>query len=130
MLAVGADEVSAAVAGVFGAHAQAYQALSAQAEAFHQQFVQLMTGSAAQYATAEAAAASPLQSVEQQLLNLINAPSVLLTGRALIGNGANGLPGAGTNGGDGGWLLGNGGSGGCCRPPERRKRRRRRFLRR
>ncbi len=43
LLAAGADEVSAAIAGVFGAHGQAYQALSAQATAFHAQFVQALT---------------------------------------------------------------------------------------
>ena len=41
VLAAGADEVSAAVAALFGAHGQAYQATSAQAAAFHNQFVQL-----------------------------------------------------------------------------------------
>ena len=40
ILAAGADEVSAAVAAVFGAHAEGYQILSTQAAAFHQQFVQ------------------------------------------------------------------------------------------
>ncbi|MGV7852545.1 PE family protein, partial [Mycobacterium kansasii] len=39
VLAAGADEVSAAVAAWFGAHAQACQALSTQAATFHQQFV-------------------------------------------------------------------------------------------
>ena len=34
LLAAGADEVSAAVAAFFGAHAQGYQALSAQARRF------------------------------------------------------------------------------------------------
>jgi hypothetical protein len=34
VLAAGADEVSATVAALFGAHAQAYQALSAQAARF------------------------------------------------------------------------------------------------
>ncbi len=43
VLAAGADEVSAAVADLFGAHAQAYQALSAQAALFHEQFVHAMT---------------------------------------------------------------------------------------
>ncbi|REX94840.1 PE family protein, partial [Mycobacterium tuberculosis] len=33
--AAGADEVSAAVAALFGAHGQTYQVLSAQAAAFH-----------------------------------------------------------------------------------------------
>jgi hypothetical protein len=35
-----ADEVSAQIAALFGAHARSYQALSAQAAAFHAQFVQ------------------------------------------------------------------------------------------
>jgi len=63
VLATGADEVSAAVATVFDAHAQAYQALSAEAAAFHNQFVQLMNAGAGQYAAAEAANASPLQNL-------------------------------------------------------------------
>ncbi len=112
VLAAGADEVSATVASLFGAHAQAYQALSAQAAFFHQQFVQLMSGGATQYAGAEAANASPLQTVEQDVLGLVNAPSQLLTGRPLIGNGANGGPGQ--PGGAGGWIVGNGGSGGAA----------------
>ncbi|MXI82010.1 PE domain-containing protein, partial [Mycobacterium tuberculosis] len=51
----GADEVSAAVADLFGAHAQAYQALSAQAALFHEQFVQALTAAAGRYASTEAA---------------------------------------------------------------------------
>jgi hypothetical protein len=97
---------------LFGAHGRAYQSLSAQAAAFHQQFEQLMSGGAAQYAAAEAANANPLQTLEQDILGVINAPSLALTGRPLIGNGANGKPGTGANGGNGGWLLGNGGAGG------------------
>ncbi len=42
VLAAGADEVSVAVAALFGGHAQAYQALSAQAAKFHAQFVQAL----------------------------------------------------------------------------------------
>lgn len=42
--AAGADEVSAAVAALFGAHGQTYQVLSAQAAAFHSQFVQALSG--------------------------------------------------------------------------------------
>ncbi|ORC05160.1 hypothetical protein B1T48_22425, partial [Mycobacterium persicum] len=108
LLAAGADEVSAAIAGLFGAHGQAYQALSAQAAAFHDQFVQALAAGANSYAAAEAASASPLQS----LLDAINAPVQAATGRPLIGNGINGAPGSGANGGDGGWLFGNGGNGG------------------
>ncbi|RAU92744.1 PE family protein, partial [Mycobacterium colombiense] len=61
VLAPGADEVSASIAALFDAHSQVYQALSAQAAAFHSQFVQLMNGGAAQYAFAEAANTTPLQ---------------------------------------------------------------------
>jgi hypothetical protein len=38
--APGADAVSALVAEIFGAHGQQYQAISARAAAFHDQFVQ------------------------------------------------------------------------------------------
>ncbi|MGB9304118.1 MAG: PE family protein, partial [Mycobacterium sp.] len=108
VLAAGADEVSAAVAALFDAHAQAYQALSAQAKYFHIQFVQLMNAGSASYAAAEAANASPMQ----QLLDVINAPTQALLGRPLIGDGADGAAGTGQNGGDGGILIGNGGKGG------------------
>ncbi|REZ16910.1 PE family protein, partial [Mycobacterium tuberculosis] len=70
ILAAGADEVSIAVAALFGMHGQAYQALSVQASAFHQQFVQALTAGAYSYASAEAAAVTPLQ----QLVDVINAP--------------------------------------------------------
>jgi PE family len=68
VLAAGADEVSATIATLFGAHAKAYQALSAQAAVFHNPFVQLMSAGAGQYAAAEAANASPLQTLQQDLL--------------------------------------------------------------
>ncbi|SOJ57838.1 putative PE-PGRS family protein PE_PGRS24 [Mycobacterium simulans] len=108
LLAAGADEVSVAVAALFSAHGQGYQALSAQAAAFHDQFMRALAAGAGSYASAEAASATPMQ----ELLNLINAPFVTLTGRPLIGNGANGAPESGANGGAGGWLIGNGGAGG------------------
>src|SRR6516165_6845936 len=108
VLAAGADEVSAALASLFSGHAQAYQALSAEAAAFHQQFVQTMTTSGTMFANAEAANASPLQGV----LNTVNAGVQAATGRPLIGNGTNGAPGTGQNGTPGGWFIGNGGAGG------------------
>lgn len=111
LLPAGADDVSAAIAALFATHGQAYQELSAHAVAFHEQFVQLMSAGAAQYASAEAANSSPLQIVGQTALDAINSPVQTLTGRPLIGNGANGVAGTGQNGGDGGWLYGNGGNG-------------------
>ena len=90
LLAAGADEVSAAIAALFGRHAKAYQALSAQAAAFHDEFVRLLNAGAASYASAEVANA------ERSALNALNAPTEALVGRPLIGNGANGAPGPGT----------------------------------
>ena len=50
-----ADEVSVLAATQFAVHAQMYQAISAQAEAIHQQFVSTLGMSAASYADTEAA---------------------------------------------------------------------------
>ncbi|WP_142995513.1 PE family protein, partial [Mycobacterium persicum] len=106
--AAGADEVSAAIAALFGAHAQAYQAVSAQLATFHEQFVRTLQVSVGAYASTDAAAA--VAAAEQQLLEVVNGPSRLLTGRPLIGDGADGIA-PGQDGGDGGWLIGNGGDG-------------------
>jgi len=62
-LAAGADEVSEAIASVFSANAQAYRSLSAEASAFHSQFVRALTAAGVSYASAEAANASPLQTL-------------------------------------------------------------------
>jgi PE family len=87
--AAGADVVSQTIAQLFGAHSEAYQALSAQAASFHQQFVELMNGGAAQYALAEAANAAPLQTVEQTVVNEASASTqALTTGQPLIGTAA------------------------------------------
>ncbi len=112
--AAGADEVSLAISALFGQHAQAYQALSAQATIFHDQFVQALTSGGNLYAAAES------HTVEQMVLNAINAPTQTLFGRPLIGDGGDGGAGGngtGAKGGDGGAgggaiLVGNGGNGG------------------
>ena len=65
----GADEVSAVIASLFESHAQAYQALSAAAQVFHNQFVELMSAGGEQYAIAEAANATPLQTAGQSILS-------------------------------------------------------------
>lgn len=62
-LAPAADEVSAGIAALFGAQAQSYQAVSAQAAAFHDRFVQLLNAGGGSYASAEIANA------QQNLLN-------------------------------------------------------------
>lgn len=50
-----ADEVSALTATQFAAHAQLYQAVSAQAQAIHEMFVSTLSTSAASYLATEAA---------------------------------------------------------------------------
>jgi hypothetical protein len=50
-----ADEVSALTAAQFAAHAQMYQAMSAQAAAIHEMFVNTLGTSAGSYAATEAA---------------------------------------------------------------------------
>ncbi|WP_459758544.1 PE family protein, partial [Mycobacterium riyadhense] len=86
LLAAGEDEVSAALAALFSAHGQGYQVLSVQAAGFHDQFVRALTAGAGAYASADAANASPLAG----LVEALNAQSQVLTGRPVIGNGANG----------------------------------------
>ncbi|ORV00483.1 hypothetical protein AWB93_08035 [Mycobacterium bohemicum] len=82
------DEVSAAISQLFGAYAQEYQAISAQAALFHQQFVEAINAGGGQYAAAEAANTSPLQSLFGTILDDIS--SINQGVRAIIGR----LPGA------------------------------------
>ncbi len=83
LLAAGADEISTATAALFTKYGQAFRALGAQAGAFHAQFVQALNGAKGAYAAAEAANASP------QWFS----PWKTLTGRPLVGNGADGKAG-------------------------------------
>ena len=88
ILAAAEDEVSAAIAPLFSSHGTTFQALSAQAALFHEQFVQTLLHSATAFAGTEAANGSSLQNLKQDLLGLINAPSYALTARPLIAPGA------------------------------------------
>jgi len=75
--AAAGDEVSAGIAALFGSFGQEYQVVSAQAQAFHRQFVNLLNAGAGAYLSAEAANA------EQVLANAVNAPV-----QGLLGGGA------------------------------------------
>lgn len=70
----GADTVSAEISALFAAHAEAFQALSAQAAAFHDQFVQLMSLGGQQYALSEATNLASFQT------GSINLPQQTLSG--------------------------------------------------
>lgn len=105
VLAPGADEVSASIAALFDAHSQVYQALSAQAAAFHSQFVQLMNGGALQYAVTEAANTTPLQSAAGPASVAAQLPAV----SGAVGGSAPTAPAAPPGGG--------GGAGSCAATP-------------
>jgi hypothetical protein len=74
--AAAADEVSIAISEVFGTFGQEFQAASAQAAAFQDEFVSLLNGGAAAYLGTEIANA------EQGLVNAVNAPALTLGGAA------------------------------------------------
>ncbi len=61
LAAAGADEVSAAIAALFGAHAQDYQAAAARAATYSEQFVRTLSAAASSYAATEAGIATSLQ---------------------------------------------------------------------
>ncbi len=87
VLAAGADEVSAAIATLFGSHAREYQAISTQVAAFHDRFAQTLSAAVGSYVSAEATNAAPLATLEHNVLNALNAPTQALLGRPLIGDG-------------------------------------------
>jgi hypothetical protein len=89
LLPTAEDEVSAAIAALFGAHGKAFQALSAQAAAFHQEFVNLVGASAGAYLSTD------LANAQQNLLNAVNAPIQGLLGQAAGGSGAVGAAASG-----------------------------------
>ena len=111
VIAAAEDEVSTAIASLFSGHGQQFQALSARAAAFHTQFVQALDAAKGAYAAAEVANAPPLQAVvEGAQSRAVFSPVAALTGRPLVGDGANGTA-ASPNGRAGGILYGNGGNG-------------------
>lgn len=71
-----ADEISQAITSFFGTAAQDYQALSARAAAFHENFVSTLNAGAGQYVAAEAA------NVQQTLANAVNGPSAAVAAAA------------------------------------------------
>lgn len=74
LAAAAADEVSAAVSALFAGYGREYQALRTQARAFGQQLVQALSSAAGSYAATEAASASILQHVQNDVLGAVNAP--------------------------------------------------------
>jgi hypothetical protein len=71
--------VSIAISRLFGTYGQEFQAVSAQAAAFHDEFVTLLNGGATAYLSAE------ITNAEQSLLNAVNAPVQTLAGQQIGG---------------------------------------------
>jgi hypothetical protein len=95
VVAAAEDEVSAQVAALFGAFGQQYQVISAQAQAFHAEFVNLMSAGAGAYLSTE------LANAQQDLLNAVNPPVQGLLGQSAgasraMGAAASGLTAART----------------------------------
>jgi hypothetical protein len=84
LAAAAQDEVSAAIAKLFSGFGQEFQAVSGQAQAFHDQFVNTLNAGTEQYAIAQAYAA-------QDLLATVNPPTKALLGVPLISTGAGGI---------------------------------------
>ncbi len=101
------DEVSAAVADIFGSCAQEFQTLTAQTAGLQAQFVRAVSAAGAAYAAAEAANVSPLQTLERQVESLgVFSPIEQLLGHPLFGNGTTGTGGAATTGQPGSLAVG------------------------
>jgi PE family len=92
-----ADEVSGALASLFGNFGEQFQVLNAQAQAFHTQFVAMMNSGAGAYLSTE------LANAEQAIASVASTPA-----QSLLGGGLSGLSGGGSSvsAASGGGLLG------------------------
>jgi len=79
------DEVSAAIAKLFGSYGQEYQALVSKASAFHNEFTQALASAGNAYLEAEAAN-SALTSGPGNALNAITGPVQSLFGQTAVGS--------------------------------------------
>ncbi|OBG41539.1 PE family protein [Mycobacterium sp. E3198] len=84
------DEVSVAVSALFGRFGQEFRAISAQADAFHGQLVNMLSAGAQAYVGAEASAAQTLQ-------NVVNGGPVFGPYESLVANTATNLQGIGNS---------------------------------
>jgi PE-PPE domain/PE family len=83
VVAAAGDEVSGAIANLFGAYGREYQELLAQAATFHSRFTQTLAAAGLAYAEAEAANAALVSGVS----NEVGAPLRTLLGQAPVGAG-------------------------------------------
>jgi hypothetical protein len=86
LVAAAEDEVSAAIAKLFGGYGQEYQAILTQATAFHNEFTQTLAAAGNAYAQAEARNAAATSNA----FSALGAPIQTLLGRTPIGSGSGG----------------------------------------
>lgn len=82
----GSDPVSALQSALFSAYGSLYQQISAEAQAIHQQFVQMLNQSGLSYSTAEATNASSASNPFQTLMTILNSTSFQGVGYTGVGN--------------------------------------------
>ncbi|CAM2852465.1 hypothetical protein BST27_06570 [Mycobacterium intermedium] len=80
LAAAAADEVSAAAAALFAGFGREFQAISLQANAFHQQFVQALSAAAAAYLGAETLSASALMGASGEALPAAGIATLIMGG--------------------------------------------------
>ncbi|OBA83974.1 PE family protein [Mycobacterium sp. 1164966.3] len=95
LLPAAEDEVSAAIAKLFGAYGEEYQALVAQAEAFHAQFTQNLAAAGSAYTEAEAGNAALMEAASNAqsaptVPSALTSPFQSLLGPTSAGTGASG----------------------------------------
>jgi hypothetical protein len=95
--AAATDEVSIAVSDLFGTYGKQFQALSAQAEAFHDELVSLLSGSAAAYLDTEIANGASVAATTNPILGGLGPILGGGTGGGILG-GLGSLPGGGNLG--------------------------------
>jgi hypothetical protein len=81
IVAAAEDEVSLALASLFGNVGHEFQAMSAQAQAFHAEFVSAMNASAAAYTSAEAAGQSLMSAAAAPAQTLFGGGAAMVTGQ-------------------------------------------------
>jgi hypothetical protein len=98
--AAAGDEVSTAVANLFGDFAEEFHALTAQTTLLHSQFASTLSAAGATYAAGELTNVSLLvKGIEQEFLDVgVFSPFTYLTGQPLFGQGAVGPAVTGTTG--------------------------------
>jgi hypothetical protein len=90
LLPAAEDEVSTAIAKLFGAYGREYQAVVSQAATFHNEFTQALAAAGNAYLEAEAANSAPM-SGPSNALNTITAPVQMLFGQTAVTGGPSGF---------------------------------------